>query len=108
MNVFLIQGADHYLNLVTQQVIFPELKDYEGHEEMFAKREALAGACCSTRSELTQDLNESYETLVTRITEEDTQVAEKLAEALSCKKLVFACYDIRKNIQKEIVYERKD
>ena len=107
MNVFLIQGAEHYLNLVTQQVAFPDLKEYEGHKEMSAKREALAGACCSTRAELTQDLNESYEALATKITEEDTGVAEKLATALNCKKLVFACYDLRKNIQKEITYERK-
>ena len=107
MNIFLVQGADHYLNLVTQQVAFPELKEYEGYKEMLTKREALAGACCATRAELTQDLNQSYETLVTKITQEDTGIAEKLATALHCKKLIFACYDLRNNIQKEIEYERK-
>ena len=37
MKVFLIQGAEHYINLVESQVSHPELKEYEEYKKS-AKR----------------------------------------------------------------------
>ena len=108
MKVFLIQGVDHYINLINQQVTYEDLKDHPLNKALMEQKASMAGACCSARREIMISLNEDFERLAIKITTEDTEIADKLVEVCNCEELVFACYDDRKNVKQEISYERKD
>ena len=108
MKVFLIQGVDHYINLINQQVTYKDLKDHPLNEALIKQKASIAGACCSSRREIMSNLNNDFESLAIKITTEDTEIADKLIEVCNCEELVFACYDDRKNVKQEISYERKD
>ena len=108
MNVFLIEGASHYVNIISQQVTHRELIEYPPNKELAEKQTALASACCKTRLEILRDLNDSFEELVDKITTEDTEIANKIAEACNCKEILFTCTDERNNVKKEIRYEKQE
>jgi len=107
MNVFLINGPVHYLNLISQQVLYKDLKDHPMNGELVNLRSSLVSACCKTRVEILGSFHEEFESLVEKITVEETEYANKLLEACNCQELVFSCMNPRNNVKKEIHYEKQ-
>ena len=107
MKVFLIQGVEHYMNLVESQVAHPELKEQEEYKDMLELKRGLAGACCSTRRQILDNMNDVFEILAKKVVEGESEMGEKLTESFNCEQLVFSCMDSRKNVKQELTYERQ-
>jgi len=107
MNVFLINGPAHYISLISQQVLYKDLKSDSINSELVSLQSSLASACCQTRAEILASLHEEFEALVEKITTEETGYADKLLESCSCQELIFSCVDTRNKVKKEVHYEKQ-
>ena len=107
MNVFLINGPAHYINLISQQVLYKDLMSDSINSELVSLQSSLASACCKTRVEILASLHEEFQALVEKITTEEIGYADKLLELCNCRELVFSCIDSRNGIKKEVHYEKQ-
>ena len=107
MKVFLIDGPVHYINLISQQVLYKDLKEHRLNKELVSLQSSLISACCKTRYEILASLHEEFQSLVEKLTTKETEYTNKLLESCNCEELVFSCTDVKKNVVIEIRYEKQ-
>jgi len=93
MNVFLIENPTHYINLVSQQVMYRDLRDHPVNKELIGQQAALATACCKTRREIIQNMEKIFE---------DENDNKSFAELIKCGWLVSSS---GKEIKKEFKFD---
>jgi len=107
MNIFLVEGVEHYISLINQQVKFPELREDESFKDLLEQKKSLASACCKTRREILENMSDNFVKTVEKLAE-DKETMRKLSEAFNCTELIFSCRDSRNNLLKEVRYERQE
>ena len=100
--IFKIKGFHHFLNILREQQVHPELREEEIFVKLNKLSKAMSSSCCNTVKVMHEELIQNYNKYAENVPE---YIMKKIKKVCTSEKIVFCCVNSRNQIEKEIPYE---